>query len=162
MADALADPAAPARSRRWRPSLGLQILVALVLGVLIGWAFPAWAVHGELLKDLFLNLIKLMIGPLVFASIVQGIAGGGDLKRVGRIGLKALVYFEVVTTLALLTGLVLVNLLRPGEGVTLAATGASLGKVGEAHPQTFVEMVRHAVPTSVFDALARGDVLQVV
>ncbi len=103
-------------TRSWRkPSLSVQIFIGLILGGMCGWAFPAVALHGELLKDIFLNLIKMMIGPLVFASIVQGIAGGGDLKRVGRIGLKSIIYFEVITTIALLVGLVFANVIRPGS-----------------------------------------------
>ncbi|PTX96268.1 hypothetical protein DB345_10805 [Spartobacteria bacterium LR76] len=148
--------------RGWRkPSLSTQIFLGLILGGVFGWAFPAIAVHGELLKDIFLNLIKMMVGPLVFASIVQGIAGGGDLKRVGRIGLKSVVYFEIITTLALLVGLVFANVIRPGQHVALHSSAAIAG-VPAGKPQTVTEMILHAVPTSVFDALARSDVLQIV
>ncbi len=109
-------------------------------------------------STIFLNLIKMVIAPLIFATLVAGIAGAGHVKTVGRMGLRAVIYFEVVTTLALLIGLVTVNLLRPGEGVALAARPADVASTG----QTWDQILVHAVPTSVIDAMARGDVLQIV
>jgi proton glutamate symport protein len=150
-------------ARTWRlPSLGTQILIGLVAGSLAGWAVPDLALHLGVLKDIFLNLIKMMVGPLVFASIVQGIAGSRDLKQVGRIGFKSLVYFEVVTTVALVVGLLFANILRPGAGIFLSAGQADMGNLSNVAPQSVSDILRHAVPTSVFDALARGDILQVV
>jgi proton glutamate symport protein len=116
----------------------------------------------KLIRDVFLHLIKAMIAPLVFASVVQGIAGQGDIKRVGRIGAKALIYFEVVTTLALVVGLSVVNFVQPGAGVKLAGGAAALGTAVANKPLTLVETILHAFPTSLFDAMARNDVLQVV
>ena len=104
-----------------RFSLGKQMLVGLIVGALLGWLKPDWAVQTALLRDIFLHLIRMMIAPLIFASIVQGIAGTEDMKKVGRIGLKALIYFEVVTALALAVGLLVVNLARPGADFDLAA-----------------------------------------
>src|SRR5438105_12059583 len=120
--------------RPWyRPSLTTQILIGLVLGGLLGYVSPKWGNNVYFLRDIFLNLIKSIIAPLVFSTLVVGIAGGGDLKKVGRMGAKALVYFEVVTTAALFIGLAVVNLTRPGVGVVL--TTANTGAI-EAIQQT--------------------------
>src|SRR5215470_2579095 len=106
--------------RAWyRPSLTTQILIGLGVGVLIGWLRPAWGNSIYFLRDIFLNLIKSIIGPLVFSTLVVGIAGGGDLRKVGRMGAKAILYFEIVTTLALFIGLAVVNFTKPGAGVAL-------------------------------------------
>src|SRR5215475_13863854 len=116
------DPDVSKTPRPWyKPSLTTQILIGLVLGGVLGWASPAWGDRVYFLRDIFLNLIKSIIAPLVFSTLVVGIAGGGDLKKVGRMGAKALLYFEVVTTIALFLGLAVVNLTRPGVGVILAA-----------------------------------------
>src|SRR5438045_9652865 len=151
-------------SRPWyRPSLTTQIMIGLVVGVAVGWIRPEWGNNVYFLRDIFLNLIKSVIGPLVFSTLVVGIAGGGDLRKVGRMGVKALVYFEVVTTAALFIGLAVVNLTKPGLRVPLVA-GASemLQKIGETHPQTLIETLVHVFPASVVDSLVRGDILQIV
>src|SRR5205809_6116638 len=102
-------------ARPWyRPSLTTQIMIGLVLGGLLGYLSPKWGNNIYFLRDIFLNLIKSIIAPLIFSTLVVGIAGGGDLKKVGRMGAKALVYFEVVTTIALVIGLAIVNLTKPG------------------------------------------------
>ncbi|MEI7567790.1 MAG: cation:dicarboxylase symporter family transporter, partial [Opitutaceae bacterium] len=133
--------AEPVPSRKWYQfSLTQQIMLGLVLGVLLGWwmsQMPAdrranWETWSTLIRDIFLHLIKAMIAPLVFASIVQGIAGTGDLKKVGRMGAKALLYFEVVTTFALVVGLFMVNWLKPGAGVILSGSVGSLGAAAQA------------------------------
>src|ERR1700739_3058780 len=100
----------------------MQIMVGLVVGALIGWLRPDWGNKVYFLRDIFINLIKSIIAPLIFSTIVVGIAGAGALKKVGRIGIKALIFFEVVTTAALFIGLAVVNLTKPGVGVTLAAS----------------------------------------
>jgi proton glutamate symport protein len=150
--------------RPWyRPSLTTQIFIGLIVGGLIGYVRPEWGNAVYFLRDIFLNLIKSIIAPLVFSTIVVGIAGGGALKKVGRMGAKALIYFEVVTTAALFIGLAVVNFTRPGIGVTLAATNTDIVKtIGQTHPKTFVETLVHAFPSSVIDAMVRGDVLQIV
>jgi proton glutamate symport protein len=155
---------ATSAKRPWyRPSLTTQIMIGLVVGVLLGWLQPDWGNKVYFLRDIFLNLIKSIIGPLVFSTLVVGIAGGGDLKKVGRMGVKALIYFEVITTAALFIGLGVVNLLKPGAGVLLSGPASELTqKIGQAHPQTFVETLVHVFPSSVIDALARGDILQTV
>src|SRR5213078_3277729 len=118
------------RTRRpwYRPFLTIQIMIGLVVGGVSGWLRPDWANAVYFLRDIFLNLIKSIIAPLVFSTIVVGIAGGGALKKVGRMGAKALIYFEIVTTIALFIGLAIVNLTKPGTGVTLAATNTDIVK----------------------------------
>src|SRR5256885_752077 len=150
--------------RPWyRPSLTTQIMIGLVVGALIGWLQPDWGNKVYFLRDIFINLIKSIIAPLVFSTIVVGIAGAGALKKVGRMGVKALVYFEIVTTAALFIGLAVVNFMKPGAGVTLAAGNIDIvTTIGQAHPKTLVETVVHAFPASVIDAMVRGDVLQIV
>jgi proton glutamate symport protein len=149
-------------SSRWSLSPTKQIVLGLIAGVLLGVLVPQWTKSLELPRDIFLHLIKVMIAPLIFASIVQGIAGTGDMKKVGRIGGKALLYFEIVTTGALIFGLLAVNLMRPGEGVVLPPGAEALGSAVQRKPLTFVETILHTFPTSVIDAMARNDVLQIV
>src|SRR6266576_3115513 len=150
--------------RPWyRPSLTTQIMIGLIVGVAVGWIRPEWGNNVYFLRDIFLNLIKSIIGPLVFSTLVVGIAGGGDLRKVGRMGVKALVYFEVVTTVALFIGLAVVNLTKPGTGVPLVAEASqTVEKIGQTHPQTLIETLVHVFPSSVFDSLVRGDILQIV
>jgi proton glutamate symport protein len=153
----------PPIKRPWyKPSLTTQILIGLVLGGVLGWLSPAWGDRVYFLRDIFLNMIKSIIAPLVFSTLVVGIAGGGDLKKVGRMGAKALIYFEVVTTLALFIGLGVVNLIRPGVGVSLVANASEVGQLAQNHPKTLVETIVHIFPASVIDSMVRGDVLQIV
>jgi Na+/H+-dicarboxylate symporter len=151
-------------TRRWyHLSLTTQIMIGLIIGVLIGWLRPEWGNKVYFLRDIFLNLIKSIIGPLVFSTIVVGIAGAGALRKVGRMGLKALVYFEIVTTAALFIGLAVVNLTKPGVGVILAASNTGvINAIGQSHSKTLVETIVHAFPSSVIDSMVRGDVLQIV
>ncbi|HEY1490500.1 MAG TPA: cation:dicarboxylase symporter family transporter, partial [Verrucomicrobiae bacterium] len=150
--------------RPWyRPSLTSQIFIGLIVGGIIGYIRPDWGNAVYFLRDIFLNLIKSIIAPLVFSTIVVGIAGAGALKKVGRMGAKALIYFEVVTTAALFIGLAVVNFTRPGIGVTLATSNTDVIKtIGATHPKTLLETIVHAFPASVIDAMVRGDVLQIV
>src|SRR6266480_3397736 len=152
----------PQPRRPWYlPSLTTQILIGLVLGGLLGYVKPVWGNNIYFLRDIFLNLIKSIIAPLIFATLVVGIAGGGDLKKVGRMGLKALLYFEIITTIALFIGLGVVNLTKPGYGVALTAA-RDISQLQQAHPQGFRDMLVHIFPSSLLDAMARGDVLQIV
>src|SRR6059058_4963735 len=152
-----------ARRRWYRPSLTVQIMIGLVVGGFIGWLRPDWGNAVYFLRDIFINLIKSIIAPLVFSTIVVGIAGAGALRKVGRMGFKALIYFEIVTTAALFIGLAVVNFTKPGSGVTLAATNIDAIKtIEQSHPRTFVETVVHVFPSSVIDSMVRGDVLQIV
>src|SRR5439155_13693765 len=150
--------------RAWfRPSLTTQIMIGLVVGGAIGWLRPDWGNEVYFLRDIFINLIKSIIAPLVFSTIVVGIAGAGALRKVGRMGIKALIYFEIVTTAALFIGLAVVNFMKPGAGVTLAATNTDVIKtIEQTHPQTFVETIVHIFPSSVIESMVRGDVLQIV
>ena len=142
-----------------RSSLTVWILIALVAGIAFGAAFPGPAKELGLLGTIFLRLIKSIIAPLLFATLVVGIAGTGSIKTMGRIGGKAILYFEIVTTLALVIGLAAANLVQPGAGVALQA-GANPGvaTAGTGLQQT----VEHTFPTSIIDAMARGEVLQIV
>ena len=150
--------------RPWyRPSLTMQIMVGLVVGIVIGWLQPDWGNKVYFLRDIFINLIKSIIAPLVFSTIVVGIAGAGALRKVGRMGVKALIYFEIVTTAALIIGLAVVNFMKPGAGITLAASNTDIVKtIGQSHPKTLVETLVHVFPSSVIDSMVRGDVLQIV
>jgi proton glutamate symport protein len=142
-----------------RPSLTVWILMALVAGIAFGAAFPGPAKEFGLLGTIFLRLIKSIIAPLLFATLVVGIAGTGSIKTMGRIGGKAILYFEIVTTLALVIGLGAANLVQPGAGVALQA-GANPGLA--ASGATLQQTLEHTFPTSVIDAMARGEVLQIV
>jgi len=156
-------PGQATASRKWyQLSLTSQIMVGLILGGLLGWLNPALGIKSYFLRDIFLNLIKSIIAPLIFSTIVVGIAGGGGLRKVGRMGLKALIYFEVVTTAALFIGLAVVNWTKPGIGVSLKTDTSELGTIAQTHPKTFIETLVHIFPASVIESMARGDVLQIV
>ena len=133
----------------------------MALGVVVGVIWPDVAKQLGPLANVFLRLIRSIVAPLVFATLVAGIAGGGDLKRMGRIGAKAILLFEIITTLALFLGLAAVNLARPGEGVPIQATAAEHTAAGAA-PASFATILEHVFPASLIDAMARNDVLQVV
>ena len=161
------DPQAlvePVDSRPSRvPNLTTQILIGLALGVFIGAMWPSAGVAVKPVADAFLRLIKMIIAPLLFSTLVVGIAGAGDLKSMGRIGLKAIVYFEIATTIALLIGLGLVNIFKPGAGLAVPlAPDTSAVAAFARNQQTAWDMFLHLFPTSVVDAMARGDILQVV
>ena len=145
-------------------SLTTKIFIGLILGIFLGWLEPAWGVALRPLSILFLNLIKSVIAPLIFATLVIGIAGTGDIRQVGRIGLKSLVYFEIVTTFALFIGLAAVNLTKPGVGVSLKVNtvDAAARSLEAAKPQSFGEIIAHLSPASIIKAMAEGDVLQIV
>jgi proton glutamate symport protein len=141
-------------------SLTRFIFLGMAAGLIVGWLWPEFALSLRPFSTVFIRLIKSLIAPLIFSTLVVGIAGHGDLRQVGRMGVKALVYFEILTTLALIVGLVAVNTVRPGVGVTLhAAEGAS---EIIAHKQTFSDVVTHIVPQSIVQAAAEGEVLQIV
>src|SRR5499427_3274278 len=145
------------------PSLTTQIFIGLLVGIGVGYLWPQFGVAVKPLADVFLRMIKMIIAPLLFSTLVVGIAGTGDMKAMGRIGLKAIVYFEVATTIALFLGLLLVNAFRPGAGLTLpigADTSAAAAMVQSQ--QHAWDILLHMFPTSVIDSMARGDILQVV
>ena len=139
--------------------LTLYIFIGMGLGLLIGALFPQAGTQLRPLSLIFIRLIKTIIAPLIFATIVVGIAGHSDLKAVGRMGGKALIYFEIVTTIALFLGLAFVNITKPGVGVVLH--GGDISAIA-AKPQKFADVLIHIFPQSFFQAAAEGDVLQVV
>jgi proton glutamate symport protein len=139
-------------------SLTFWIFAGMAAGVVIGIAAPAFAVHLQPLSSIFLRLIRSIVAPLLFATLVHGIAGSGDIKQMGRIGLKAILYFEIVTTLALFLGLAAVNLVQPGNGVQIARTAADAA-IPAAQAGFRIENI---FPTSIIDAMARNDALQIV
>lgn len=143
-------------------NLTAQIFIGLVLGIAIGYFFPSAGLQIAPGADVFLHLIKTIIAPLVFATLVVGIAGSSHSHSLGRLGFKCFVYFEVITTFALIVGLLTVNLLQPGAGINLA--GASVTQAQEllAKKPAGGDLIVHCFPTSIIDAMARGDVLQIV
>ena len=142
-------------------SLTFWIFVGMAVGVAIGLAAPQQAMQLSVVSNIFLRLIKSIIAPLLFGTLVYGIAASGNVKTMGRIGLKSIIYFEIVTTLALLIGLAAVNITRPGEGMTLQADAASGAKLQTASP-TLAGVLEHTFPASIIDAMAKGEVLQIV
>jgi len=140
-----------------------QIAIAMVVGVAIGWTWPSAGIALEPLGTVFLRMIKSLIVPLIFSTLVVGIAGhGDDLRKIGRLALRSVIYFEVVTTFALVVGLVVVNVARPGEGLTLATASAQPGAELAGKMTTFSGILEHLVPQSVIDAAAHNEVLQIV
>ena len=143
-------------------SLTQWIMASMVAGVLVGWMFPEGSQHLKVISNVFLRLIKSLLAPLVFSTLVVGIAGhGDDLKAVGRLALKSIIYFEAVTTLALFIGLGAVNLTQPGAGVSLPPSAPGSEQVA-AKKVTWQGIIEHLVPSSFFEAAAANDVLQIV
>jgi len=143
-----------------RPSLTVWILIALVAGIAFGALFPGPAMQLGVLGTIFLRLIKAIIAPLLFGTLVVGIAGTGNVKTMGRIGGKAILYFEIVTTIALAVGLLAGNLIQPGVGVDLTK-GSGAPAVDRAS-SSLTQILEHTFPTSIIDSMARGEVLQIV
>ena len=146
--------------------LYVQVLTAIVIGIVLGYYCPDIAVAMKPLGDGFIKLIKMIIAPIIFCTVVSGIAGMRELDKVGRVGLKALLYFEVVSTLALIIGLVVVHIVEPGVGMNVDAshldTKAISVYTAEATHQSTVDFLLHIIPVSAVDAFAKGDILQVL
>jgi aerobic C4-dicarboxylate transport protein len=147
-------------------SLYVQVLIGIVLGGALGYLQPAWGVSMRPLGDAFVNLVKMLIGPIIFSTVVVGLAGMGDLKKVGRVGAKALIYFEIITTLALVIGLVVSNVFTPGAGfhadpASLDAKGIAR-YAGAAKEMGTVEFLMHIIPKTFVSAFAEGEILQVL
>jgi aerobic C4-dicarboxylate transport protein len=149
---------------RYLKILYVQVLIGIAAGVFVGWLFPAFAPTAKLISETFINMIKMVITPVIFLTVVLGITGAGDLKRVGRVGGKGLIYFEVVTTFALVIGLVVANVLKPGAGIaTDHLPKENLDKyTSAAKDMNWGEFFSHIVPTNIFDSFAKGDLLQVL
>ncbi len=147
--------------------LTLYIFLALILGVLFGWLCPQYAVKMQPLGDMFLRMVKMIIAPLIFATLTVGIAGHGDVKNLGKIGLKTIIYFEIATTIALVIGLLMANILKPGVGFNINVSSNSLAIVETMKNSTtggvsLVHMLVDSIPVSIVDSMAKGDLLQIV
>lgn len=144
--------------------LYFQVIVAIILGIFVGAFFPHFAGTGKLISDIFINLIKMLIAPIIFLTIVLGIARMGDMKKVGRVGGKALLYFEIVTTLAITIGIVVANMLKPGHGVAFVNTDlTAVAKIEkDAAGFNWTEFIVHIIPSNAVEAFAKGDILQVL
>ncbi|UPK71033.1 C4-dicarboxylate transporter DctA [Chitinophaga filiformis] len=144
--------------------LYFQVVVAIILGILAGALFPSIAATGKLMSEVFINLIKMLIAPIIFLTIVLGIARMGDMKKVGRVGGKAILYFEIITTLAIAIGLLVANELKPGVGRAFENinTAAVAKYQQQAEEFKWSEFLMHIVPSNVVDSFAKGDILQVL
>jgi len=161
--------ASPKASSPLYKSLFVQVLAALVLGIILGMAAPKFAIELKVLSDGFLKLISMIVAPIVFCVVVHGIAGAGDLKKVGRVGVKALVYFEIMTTVALVLGLILAFIFGPGHGMNIDTTKLDASAINthsaNAHKLQgggIGSFILNIIPTTSIDSLARNDVLQVL
>ena len=148
--------------------LTIAIFVSLVLGIFVGWVFPDFAVRTHVLAEVFLRMVKMIIAPLLFATLVVGIAGHGDGKSIGRLGIKTVAYFEIVTTFALIIGLGFANIFKPGEGmVDLSSQQIRLNAIASnmasaTSHNSFGEMLLDLFPTSIVQSMADGNLLQIV
>lgn len=144
--------------------LYFQVVVAIILGILAGLLFPGIAGTAKLISEVFINLIKMLIAPIIFLTIVLGIARMGDMKKVGRVGGKAILYFEIITTLAIVIGLIVANVLKPGHGVAFSHIDVSkVTKIEQAAAGfNWAEFLMHLIPSNVVDSFAKGDILQVL
>src|ERR1700761_9394166 len=158
----------PARKHRpFYRDLSLQVLFGMVVGVVFGWLYPKLGVDMKPFGDAFIRMIQMVIGPVIFCTVVHGIAEAHDLKKVGRVAIKAIVYFELATTAALIIAMVVANVLAPGAGMNIDPAkldASSIKDIAAAtqHVQTTSEFLLLIIPKSIFDAFARGDILQIL
>ena len=151
---------------KYLKTLYIQVIIAIVIGILAGHFYPSFAVHLKPLGDGFIKLIKMMIAPIIFCTIVTGIAGMQNTKKVGRVGLKAILYFEVVTTLALIIGLVVINILKPGVGMNIDPSTLDTKSVenfiADSKSQSVGDFLMHVIPENIVNALSTSNILQVL
>jgi len=144
--------------------LYIQVIIGIIAGVIVGYLFPSFANSAKLISDTFINMIRMVIAPVIFLTIVSGIVGAGNMKKVGRVGGKTLIYFEVVTTLALVIGLCVANVVKPGSGVNFVHSAST--QVADISTQAkglnWIDFFSHIVPSNIIDAFAKGDILQVL
>ena len=149
---------------RYLRILYVQVIIGIVAGALAGWLFPAFAPTAKLISDMFINMIRMIIAPVIFFTIVSGICSAGEMKKVGRIGLKSIIYFEIVSSLSLVIGLIVANIFKPGSGVQFhqgaATQAASFSK--DAEHLNWSDFVSHLIPSNIVDAFAKGDILQLL
>jgi aerobic C4-dicarboxylate transport protein len=161
-----AETDSPPSKKPFYTGLSFQVLLGVAIAIVVGYASPATAIAMKPLGDAFIRLITMIITLVIFCTLVTGIAGMEDMKKVGRVGGKALLYFEVVSTLALLIGLVVGNVVRPGSGFNIDPATLDAGAVaqyaGPAKAQSVTEFLIHIIPNTIVDAFARGDILQVL
>lgn len=147
-------------------SLYAQVIMAIITGIILGFLFPDFAVKMKPLGDAFIRLVKMMIAPVIFCTIVSGIAGMQNVKKVGRVGLKVIIYFEVVTTIALIIGLIVVNIFRPGSGMNIDPStldkNAISSYVSQGKATNAVDFLMHIIPDNIINALSNGDLLQIL
>ncbi len=144
------------------PGLAVQILIGLVLGALFGHFFPAWGVDAKPLGDAFIRMIKMIVVPIVLSTVILGVAGVGDIKRVGRLGGISILYFEVVTTIAIVMGVGAANLFKPGVGVAIEGLAKTDVSKYTSAPQDVVEILLHIIPTNILDSAAKGELLPII
>ena len=146
--------------------LYVQVIIAIVIGIIVGHFYPSFGVQLKPLGDGFIKLIKMMIAPIIFCTIVTGIAGMQNTKKVGRVGLKAILYFEVVTTLALIIGLIVINILKPGVGMNVDVTSLDTkdiqNYISESKSQSVGDFFMHIIPENIVNALSTSNILQVL
>lgn len=165
MSTLVAGSAAPPARKPWYKVLYVQVLIAILIGVIVGWQFPQLATNDwvKALGDGFIKLIKMVIAPIIFCTVVSGIAHIQDAKKVGRVGIKALVYFEVVSSFALILGLIMGNLIQAGHGLAAKPDASAVASyVKQAEAQKSVDFVLHIIPDTVVGAFAQGEILQVL
>ncbi len=152
--------------KKFYQSLYLQVILAIIIGIVLGYFYPQTAISLKPLGDGFIKLVKMMIGPVIFCTIVTGMAGMQDLKKVGSVGIKSLLYFEVLSTIALCVGLLAINIIHPGAGMNIDATKldvTALNTMTTAKaPQSTVEFLMNIIPKNIVDAFAQGDMLQIL
>jgi aerobic C4-dicarboxylate transport protein len=144
--------------------LYVQVLIGIILGIVVGLIFPSFFQTGKIISDVFISLIKMVIAPIIFFTVVLGITGAGNMKKVGRVGGKGILYFEIVSTIALLIGLVVGTFIKPGKGVVLANTNKEkvAAYVDQGKEMNWVDFFTHIVPDNIIGAFAKGDIIQIL